>query len=65
MKDLTGKQAKQMIKEAGGSWEVFEDWMIGQTAPFVNGRLGYFRYDVERFIRYKCDPKNEPYIEWD
>lgn len=65
MKDLTEKQVKQLLKKAGGSWRVFKEWMVGQTCPIINGEMGYYEYDVDRFIRYKCDPKNEPYEEWD
>jgi len=65
MTNLLEQQAMDKIEKAGGSWEAFCDWIIGQTAPIINGKLGYYKYDVDRFIRYKCDPKNESYIEWD
>jgi len=60
------KKAKKLIKEAGGSWEVFMNWMIGQTYGFYkDGQPNYYDCDVERFIRYSCNPKNEPLAEWD
>lgn len=65
MENLTEKQAKKKIKDAGGSWKVFSEWMIGQTCPLVDGKCCYYEYDVDRFIRYKCDPNNEPLAEWD
>jgi len=65
MENLTEKQTKKMIEKAKGSWKVFNEWMAGQTCPLIDGKCGYYEYDVARFIRYKCNPKNEPYEEWD
>lgn len=62
---MTPQKAQNKIEEAGGSWEVFQYWMCGQTCPFIDGKVGYYEYDVERFIRYKCDTKNEPPYEVD
>lgn len=58
-------EAEQKIIEAGGDVKVFHKWMCGQTCPFIDGKPGYYDHDVERFIRYKCDPKNEPTYEFD
>lgn len=60
------KEAKKLIKEAGGSWEVFMNWMIGQTmGMYPDGEIYFYDCDVERFIRYNFEPKNEPLVEWD
>jgi hypothetical protein len=57
--------AKKKIKEAGGSWSVFEKWMYGQTVGYVNGEIDWYDYDVNRFIEYNCDPDNEPVEDFD
>jgi len=63
---MTTKQAKQKIKKAGGSWDVFMNWMIGQTYGInPDGSTNFYDWDVNRFIRYDCNPKNEPFAEWD
>lgn len=63
---MTEQQAKNKIEQAGGSWKTFQNWISGQTCPVLDdGSFGYFEYDVDRFIRYKCDPKNEPLSEVD
>ena len=60
------EQAKKKIKDAGGDWEVFMEWMSGQTVGLNDdGSTDFYDYDVNRFIRYKCDPKNEPWYEFD
>ena len=63
---MTIEQAEQKIIEAGGSTEVFWDWMTGQTMGLNDdGTTNIFDHDVERFIRYKCNPDNEPSWEID
>jgi len=62
---MTEKEAKKRIEEAGGDYEVFSDWMRGQTMGMINGEVDLYDCDVERFIRYKCDPKNENPLEFD
>ena len=57
--------AKKAIEDAGGCWEVFKVWMMGQTVGIRDGEVDFYDWDVERFIGYKCDPNNEPLIEWD
>ncbi len=60
------EEARKKVKEAGGSWEVFENWMVGQTiGVYDDGTPNIYDWDVDRFIRYKCDPDNEPLEEWD
>jgi hypothetical protein len=60
------KDAKEKIEKAGGSWEIFSKWMRGQTCGiYPDGATDYYEYDVNRFIRYKCNPDNEPPEEWD
>lgn len=60
------QEAKDKIKKAGGSWKVFMDWMRGQTVGInKDGTTDFYYYDINRFIRYKCDPKNELLAEWD
>jgi hypothetical protein len=59
-------EAMKKIQEAGGNWETFQHWMRGQTCGvYPDGTANIFDYDVERFIRYRCDPKLEPEEEWD
>ena len=59
-------KAVKMIKEAGGSWVDFQEWMIGQTMGLnEDGSTDYYDCDVERFISYKCNPKNETLNDWD
>ena len=63
---MTIKEAKQLIKKAGGSWSVFMKWMNGQTVGMnKDGSTDFYDYDVNRFIRYKCNPKNEPPEDFD
>jgi len=63
---MTTKQASKKIKEAGGSWVDFQEWMVGQTMGLnPDGSTDYYEYDVNRFISYKCDSKNEPLEDWD
>jgi len=60
------KEAKIKIKEIGGDWNVFMKWMKNQTvSSYPNGDTDYYDYDVARFIRYRCNPKNEPIIDFD
>jgi len=59
-------EVKKKIKQAGGKWSVFLKWIDGQTMGInKDGSTNFYDRDVERFIRYKCDPKNEPLVEWD
>jgi len=61
---MTTKEVKKLIK--GKDWDVFLDWMIGQTCScYPDGTTNWYEHDVNRFIRYKCDPNNEPFAEWD
>jgi len=63
---MTKEETKRKIKKAGGKWSVFIKWMQGQTVGMnEDGTIDYYEYDVERFIRYKCAPQNEPLEEWD
>jgi len=60
------EEAEKAIKDAGGDVEVFWKWMYGQTMSLNDdGSTNVYEYDVERFIRYKCNPDNEPLNEWD
>lgn len=60
------KEVKKRIKEAGGSWKVFLKWMSGQTVGiYDNGETNYYDHDVKRFIKYKCNPANEPFEDFD
>ena len=59
------KEARKAIKEAGGSWKVFCKWMSGQTMGMIDGEIHYYDCDVDRFIRYKCNPDNEPLVDFD
>lgn len=63
---MTEQQAKNKIEQAGGSWETFNKWMCGQTCGInEDGTTDIYEYDVDRFIRYKCDPMNEPLVDFD
>lgn len=65
---MTTKEAQGKIKKAGGTkaWYVFLDWMNGQTMGMdKKGMTIWYEHDVERFIRYKCNPKDEPLSEVD
>ncbi|MDG6938522.1 MAG: hypothetical protein JRN42_08325, partial [Nitrososphaerota archaeon] len=63
---MTEAEAREKVEGAGGSWEVFCHWMRGQTMGLnEDGSVDIYDYDVSRFIRYRCDPANEPAVEWD
>lgn len=63
---MTIQEAETKIKEAGGDIRVFWKWMGGQTVGlYKDGTTNVYDYDVGRFIRYGCDPKNEPLLEMD
>ena len=65
-RDMSRKDALAAIRKAGGKRQIFDSWMRGQTQPILpDGSPGYFRYDVERFIRYECNPANEPPCDYD
>ena len=56
---MTIAQAEAKIKEAGGSVDTFWEWMRGQTMALTDdGEMDVYDCDVDRFIRYKCDPRN-------
>ena len=58
--------AQMKIRQAGGHWDIFLNWMNGQTVGmYDDGTTDWYTYDVERFIRYNCDPKNEPVEDFD
>ena len=60
------QQAEDKIKQAGGNIEDFHEWMDGQTVGLnEDGTVDYYDYDVDRFISYKCNPKNETVGAWD
>jgi len=63
---MTIKEAKAKIKEAGGAWKTFMYWMRGQTVGLNDdGSTNFYDGDVYRFIRYECDPKKEPTVDFD
>ena len=63
---MTKQEAHKRILFAGGKPEDFDNWMCGQTVGLNDdGSFDYYKYDVERFIRYKCNPNNEPLSEVD
>lgn len=63
---MTVQQAEEKIQSAGGSIVVFWEWMSGQTMGMnEDGTIDVYDYDVDRFIRYNCDPKKEPLAEMD
>jgi len=63
---MTIKEAQEKITKAGGSVETFNKWMSGQTCGLKeDGTVDIYEYDVDRFIRYKCNSKNEPFWDFD
>lgn len=63
---MTTQEVKLKIKKAGGSWKVFCEWMRGQTVGlYEDGSTNWYDYDVNRFIKYQCDPKKEPFVDFD
>lgn len=63
---MTIREAEKMITDAGGDIKIFWEWMRGQTMGLnEDGSTDVYEYDVKRFIRYKCNPKNEPLTEVD
>jgi hypothetical protein len=59
-------EAEDKIAKAGGDVAVFWEWMNGQTMGLdENGETDVYDCDVDRFIRYKCNPKNEPWQDVD
>jgi len=64
---MTLTDARKKIEDAGGNWEVFCKWMNGQTCGFdpATKEILPYDWDVDRFIKYKCNPANEPIEEWD
>ena len=63
---MTIFDAEYAIIVAGGDVKVFWTWMKNQTIGLnEDGSTNVYDTDVERFIRYKCNPKNEPLIEMD
>lgn len=63
---MTIDQADNKIIAAGGSVEEFWKWMRGQTMGLNDdGTTNVYECDVDRFIRYDCNPKNEPLVEVD
>jgi len=63
---MTIQEVEKKITDAGGDVKVFWEWMRGQTCGLnEDGTENIYEYDVNRFIRYKCNPKNEPISEVD
>lgn len=62
---MNATKTRERIETAGGKWSVFQKWMSGQTVGVVNGEVDYYNYDIERFIRYNCNPDNEPVEDFD
>lgn len=62
---MTQEKAEKLVIEAGGKVEDLWEWMRGQTCGLIDGVPDFYDYDIERFIRYKCNPKNEPIAEFD
>ena len=55
---MTPSTAQYKIKQAGGLWKDFLQWMRGQTIGiFPDGTVEYYDCDVEKFISQKCNPK--------
>lgn len=63
---MTTKEVKKRIKDANGKWSIFLKWMNGQTVGmYSNGDTDWYEYDVGRFIKYNCNPNNEPLKDFD
>lgn len=52
-KHMTEKEVKDLLKKHKIKWTEFYKWMCGQTCPIIDGKMGYYRHDVERFISHK------------
>ncbi len=66
MSYYTRDEVKKLMKENKITMKAFDKWMFGQTCPLTDkGELAYYIWDVERFISYKGDPKNESVFAWD
>ena len=53
---MTEKQVKAELKKHKIKWSDFKSWIVGQTCPVLeSGEVGYYSYDVERFIRNKVN----------
>lgn len=47
-------------------WDRFEKWIKGQTVGVgKDGEINYYKHDVERFVRYRFNPDNEPVSDFD
>lgn len=63
---MTESQARSAIEQAVGSFDTFLEWMRGQTVGMnPDGTADFYEYDVNRFIRYRCTPTNEPLVDYD
>jgi hypothetical protein len=58
MEYYTKEQTENLLKENNIDIESFDKWMFGQTCPIENGELCYYKYDIDRLIRYKGDARN-------
>lgn len=59
--NMTEKEVKKLLRQNKIKWADFKEWMHGQTCPVLDGgEMGYFHYDVDRFIRNRT--KGEPLI---
>ena len=48
---MTTKKAKKLIKEAGGKWDDFIDFMFGSAHGIdKKGEPNWYEWDVEMFI---------------
>lgn len=35
----------------------FDNWMVGQTCPLTNGKIGVYWYDLNRYVQWKLQGK--------
>ena len=56
---ISFEQLKDVLSDE--EYKKFMSWMFGQTVSVY----GVYARDLERFIRYKFNPENEPIHEWD
>jgi len=50
------KEVKKLLRHYKIPYRKFNKWFIGQTYMVLdNGKIGYFTWDVQRFIKMEVD----------
>lgn len=48
---MNTEEVKELLKQEDLPFEVFLDWMAGQTVGFKDGVTDFYDDDVQRFVR--------------